>query len=242
MLQTLWRHSRALIGPGFERRTLLVGAARGAAAELRAAYQGSEQTLPFILRELFESPQRTTAAALEETSAVDLWIEERGPLASLVNAPAHELRLPAWISQQIDLRPAGAGAFAFGRHVRRETERHIRRCGYSLDFSTDPQTLRQFYRDLYRPYVQARFEVQAIVVSEETFLQRAAGQWLARLHAGTTWTAGMLLAREAQVLRFGWFGACSNPPPPGASEVLDALVIRWAAQQQLHRVVLGHSR
>jgi len=242
MLQTLWRHSRLLIGQGFECRTLLVGAARGAAAELRAAYLGSGQTLPFILRELFESPQRITAASLDEVPAVDLCIEERPPLASLVNAPAHELRLPTWISQQIDLRPAGAEGFAFSRHVRRETERHIRRCGYSLDFSNDPQALRQFYRDMYRPYVQARFDAQAIVVSEETFLQRAAGQWLARLHAGATWTAGMLLAREAQTLRFGWFGARSNPPPPGASEVLDALVIRWAVQQKLQRVVLGHSR
>ena len=102
--------------------------------------------------------------------------------------------------------------------------------------------MRRFYRELYRPYVLARFGGGAIVVAEEEFVRTARGWTLARLHEGGRWAAGLLLERSGAVLRLRWFGASCSPPPDGASEVLDVACIRRAHAEGARTVLLGHSR
>lgn len=238
----LLHHSRLLIGSSDPCRVFLSGKARGFEEDLRIDFRGSNRTWPFIARQLFESAPEARTVQSQDARDAHLRIVERAPLACLLIPPAHHLRLAAWISQQIDLHAPGARPFAFARHVRREADRHIRRHGYRMDFIADGAALNDFYHHMYQPYVRARFDDQAILVDEQAFMTHARGQQLARLFAGDTWVAGMLLGRDARTLRFGWFGASTSPAPAGASESLDVLVIRWALEQKIERIILGHSR
>ena len=111
-----------------------------------------------------------------------------------------------------------------------------------IDFTTANDAMEVFFRNLYRPYVQARFGTESHVDEEKTFMDRCRGQTLARLHAGDDWVAGLLLRQRGESLRLGRFGASSNPPSPGASEVLDTLVIRHGYAHGVRRIVMGDTR
>lgn len=242
MLDRILHHSRLLFGSGDSCRVWLDGKARGSAQALRIDFRGSNQTWAFLARQLFESAPDTRTPQSRDSPGAHLQIIERAPLAALLNPPLHHLRLATWISQQIDLHGPDGKPFTFSRHVRREADRHIRRNGFRLDFSPGAQALTEFFQHMYQPYVRARFDDQAILVDEHAFMRHAKGQQLARLLAGDEWVAGMLLGRDARTLRFGWFGACSSPALPGASEALDVMIIRWALEQKMERIILGHSR
>jgi hypothetical protein len=152
-----------------------------------------------------------------------------------------QYRFPAWVRQELTLPPPGA-PWVLPRAVEREAARLARRHGYTLDFVTDDDLLRRFHRELYRPYVLARFGSAAIVVAEEDFVSHARGCTLARLHEAGGWTAGVLLEQSGAELRFRWFGASRSPPPEGASDVLDVACIRRAHEGGVRTVLLGHSR
>ena len=158
-----------------------------------------------------------------------------------LTASAAQYRFPAWVRQELTLPPAGEPRVV-PRAVEREAARFVRRHGYTVDFVTDAVALRRFFHELYRPYVRARFAGESIVVAEEEFLRKARGCTLARLHGQGQWLAGVLLELSRTTLRFGWFGAKGDAPPPGASDVLDLACLRHARDAGIRRVQLGHSR
>jgi hypothetical protein len=152
-----------------------------------------------------------------------------------------QYRFAAWVRQELTL-PAPGATWVLPRAVERDAARLVRRNGYTVDYVTDDDSVRRFYRELYRPYVLARFGGGAIVVAEEDFVAAARGCTLARLHEHGRWAAGMLLERSGAELRFRWFGASRSPPPGGASEALDVDCIRRAHADGVRTVLLGHSR
>lgn len=149
-------------------------------------------------------------------------------------------RMPAWVSQEI--QPTDRGSIELPMPLRKEVRRHERRHGYELHFSTDEADVRRFHATLYRPYVEARHGGGAVIVDERHFFAVSRGMTLAVLTSAGEWVAGLLLQRRSTTLHFGWFGSASTPPRGGASEVLDARVLEWAAQNGIRRVVMGHSR
>jgi len=149
-------------------------------------------------------------------------------------------RMPAWVSQEI--RAPDHGPIVLPVPLRKEVRRHERRQGYALRFSTDEADVRRFHATLYRPYVEARHGSGAVIVDERQFFAVSRGMTLAVLTSAGEWVAGLLLQRQSTTLHFGWFGSASTPPRCGASEVLDARVLEWAAQNGIRRVVMGHSR
>jgi hypothetical protein len=126
--------------------------------------------------------------------------------------------------------------------LRKEVRRHCRRQGYELHLSAHAADLQRFHATLYRPYVTERFGAGAVLVEAERFLAVARDMALAVLKVADEWVAGVLLDRRGDTLHLGWFGSATVPPRPGASEVLDAWVIEWAAASGARRVVMGHSR
>jgi len=149
-------------------------------------------------------------------------------------------RMPAWVSQEI--LATDRGPIVLPVPLRKEVRRHERRQGYELRFTTDEADVRRFHSTLYRPYVEARHGSGAVIVDERQFFAVSRGMTLAVLTSAGEWVAGLLLQRRSTTLHFGWFGAASTPPRSGASEVLDAHVLEWAAQNGIRRVVMGHSR
>jgi hypothetical protein len=147
--------------------------------------------------------------------------------------------MPAWVSQEVS---AASGTLALPAPLLKEVRRRCRRQEYEVHFTDAPRDIERFHATLYRPYISARFDAGAVLVTEEEFAAVSRGMTLAVLTVGGVWVAGLLVQRRGTALHLGWFGSAAVPPLPGASEVLDARVIEWAAEQGVTRVVMGHSR
>jgi hypothetical protein len=247
-----------LVGPASLSVIRLTGLATYSenAATLRAVYVGNGSNLVF-LRDLFfgeaaaeilESgvhPFRLHSVLARLRSSVDLLLSELPPLWAAALPGAGLIRIPAWMRQVLWIPSSKSAAKAetfLPRSVEKEVGRHIRRQQYVMDFTVAPQDMRLFFHQYYRPYVQSRFGNGACLAEEQAFMQRCQEQVLARLHAGDRWVAGMLIKRQRESMRFGWFGSIVDPPLPGSSEVLDTLLIRHARQSGVKRIVMGDSR
>ena len=245
---------RRLVLPTAANIVELQGTARYGGEPLRALYAGAGTNLEF-LRSLFfdqceqrQSGRRASllrygSALAAQASSADLWLIERPPLWAKLLPANGAITLPAWIRQQLRLpRLMPESGRLLPRLLEKEVRRHIRQQGYSVDFVSQPDALREFYRRYYRPYIESRFGAGAIVVPEPLFLRQGAGQVLARLHADGVWIAGLLLKQHRSTMRLGWFGQDRNPPPPGASETLDGACIRYAHEKGVRTLIMGNTR
>lgn len=232
----------------------LDGRARFSGEPFSAVYAGNGRNLAF-LQGLFLEDARTTpladglppwrlgAALRRHGENAGLLLAELPPAWSSFLPGGSALVVPAWIAARLELpAPDAPAGRLLPRAAEREAERQQRRHGYALRFAEAPADARRFYHEFYRPYVAGRFGGEAVLVGEDAFLDRCRGGRIAQLIAGGEWVAGMLVHREGDAWRFGWFAARGSTPPPGASEVLDLLVIREAARLGLRRIELGHTR
>ena len=215
-------------------------------------YAGNGSNAEYLIGVLFEGiPSRTRLAqcppfALASTmqrlsSPAEILVCERAPLWSALGPRIGDVRVPAWIRQELRVKHSGE-RWILGRHLEREVERHIRRQGYRVVMSATAADKNIFFEEFYLPYLQSRHGAGAITASREKFLQVASHATLAQLFAGDAWVAGMLLLHREDTLRFGWFGSRNNPPASGASEVLDVLCIRDALQRGVRCINFGNSR
>jgi hypothetical protein len=232
----------------------LHGPARFGGGELRAVYAGNGTNLSF-LRDLFLSggdgeplaqglhPLALPGAVRRHAHDADILLCELPRLWVPFLPRSAGIRVPAWVRQEIDL-PASPDeqGWLLPRAVERETARRIRRHGYGVDFTSESAAKELFFRNFYRPYVQSRFGAGSFVDTEEVFMERARGQTLARLCENGRWVAGLLIHRQGSSLRLGRFGAATDPPSPGASEVLDTLIVHRMHEQGVRRIVMGDTR
>lgn len=247
------RHVYQLLGPPRIRLVHLNGLS-SLDKKISALYVGNGNNLEFLRNLFFEkseehllkeiaSPLRLLRTLKKCPSDVDLVLSEVPPLWGFSTRKIGQLFIPAWIRQEIDLVAARQKyGSLLPPSLGKEVKRQIRRHGYSAKFTTDEVAKRDFFFDFYRPYLQSRFGTDAVIVSDDIFLERSRGHELARLYSGETCIAGLLLIRKRSTLRFGWFGARHDPPDPGASEVLDALCIYRAEEQGIKNIIMGHSR
>lgn len=240
-----------LVGPLPLSLLRVTGPARFGGEDLCALYAGNGSNLDFLTRLFFQQVSCQTLAQSLHPFAVrtvlkkaatdeNLVLAELPPLWAPLLQRADTIRFPAWMRQEVVL--TGGSRWLLSRRIEREVARHVRREGYVIDFTAAEEAMRVFFRRFYRPYVHSRFGPGAIVAEEGEFMSRCRGQTLARLHARRGWVAGLLLRRRGSTLRFGKFGAATDPPAPGASEVLDALVIQEMHARGVRHIVLGDSR
>jgi len=229
-----------------------MGTLAGSADPVTMTCVGEPPAAEFVAGALFQVERRTTIGRL--ASPLELRSEAFAALSRASDLVAMEIpwawqrclpdgtqwRMPAWVSQEI--MATDRAPIVLPAPLRKEARRLERRHGYELHFSTHEVDVRRFHATLYRPYVAARFGNGAVIVDERQFLAVSRHMTLAVLTSAGEWVAGLLLQRRAATLHFGWFGSASMPLRSGASEVLDARVLQWAARNNVRRVVMGHSR
>jgi hypothetical protein len=230
----------------------IAGRLLGSGAPVTVIHAGTPATADFIAGALFEVDRRSGAGQLKNPlqlrsaafraicADADLAVMELPPLWRFCLPAGTRLRMPAWISQEIQAAPGAP--LVLPPELRKEAMRHCRREGYEVEFMSAAADIRRFYDELYRPYVTARFGDGAVLVDEQRFLDVARDMTLAILCAGSERIAGILFRRQGTTLHLGWFGSATVPPRAGASEALDVSVIERAATQGIRRVVMGHSR
>lgn len=252
MRAQLTRHLQALASLRTLRIELLQGELRTDGSPLTALYAGNGSNAEYLLQTLFAGnvSRRTVAHCMPFALAsklrrfadsAEIVLCERAPLWALLGKRIGDFRMPAWLRQEL-LLPEPGERWQLGRHLEREVDRQIRRHDYRLVLSQDAADKDMFYSDFYCPYIRSRHGSGAVTADRSTFLAVAARTTLAKLMAGEQWTAGMLLRQSGQTLQLGWFGSRLIPPASGASEVLDVLAIRAAAQSGVRHISFGNSR
>jgi hypothetical protein len=256
MMAGLAKHLGLLAGAEPPLVADFTGRLDAAGTEVRARYVGSGVNRDYLLSLVMDEPRErarhclqsyaqvpraVSAAGGPNGGEVDVVLTDLPALWSMLTPRRAQYRFPAWVRQELSL-PSADAAWVLPRAVEREAARLARRHRYTLDFTNEQDSLHRFYRELYQPYVLARFGSGAIVVAERDFVATSGGCTLAVLQQDGRWTAGMLLERSGAELRFRWFGASCNPPPAGASDVLDVACIRRAHSDGVRTVLLGHSR
>lgn len=252
MLESLRGHARALASIEPAQLLELSGALRGQGDPVKALYAGNGANLEYIAASVFDGePQRRTLTTVfpafiaggvaKHRTGADMVIVERPPLWSLLGGRIGTIRMAAWARQELHLGGT-ASRWTLGRHLEREVDRQIRRHDYRLVVSEAAADKRRFFDEFYLPYIRSRHGSGAITVDAAKFASVAANATLAQLFAGERWIAGMLLKWQGDTLRFGWFGSSDNPPVKGASEVLDLLCIKLAAERGARVVNFGNSR
>jgi hypothetical protein len=247
------RHLRNFVGATPFRLVPIQGTLAGLTESVRAVYCGTGTNQSFLADLIFDRWETGSSqmlpggyavrTACRRISDAHIVLTDLPPLWAWMAPAAGDIRFPAWMRQELQLPADASGSRRLlPRPVEREAARYRRRHDYRVDFTTDRAAMREFFHHYYQPYIRTRFGTGAIAVSEHEFLARAGGQVLARLHRGADWVMGVLLAHRGHTLRFGWFGAREDPPPPGASDVLDLACIERAHADGAHRIVLGHSR
>ncbi len=244
-----------LIGKASFRLVRIEGQDRETGSTLSAVYLGSDDNLEFLRSHFFRSSQWEEVASrglpIITGGSIRRWwrdshlqLTDLPPLWRCFQRTDCDLVVPAWVAQKLVLPPLqhSERLWPLPRSLAREGERHIRRSDYSLVITDQPAEFEAFYDDLYLPYIRARFGSSAVVVERNRFLASAHGQHLALLRRSNAAVAGMLVKRRGSAMRFGWFGAATCPPPSGASEALDALVLRQAWLDGVKTVHFGNSR
>jgi hypothetical protein len=254
MFHSIRWHARALASLTPASILQLAGRLRDSGEEVTALYAGNESNLDFIVTSLFAatpaklavrqvSPLLIPQALARLQHHAEIVVVERPPLWAALGGLTGATRIPAWIRQELHLDGnGGVDRWTIGRHLEREAQRHIRRHDYRLVMSDTEADKREFFAEFYLPYQQSRHGAGAIMVTPQRFGEVAAKATLAKLLQAGSWTAGMLLLRQADTLHLSWFGSRCDPPAPGASEVLDVLCIKDAAQRGMRRIDFGHSR
>lgn len=243
-----------LVGTTGFRCIRLHGYARDSHAPLVAVYLGNGANAAFLREYFFAwiedkiligdgAASCIGRAQRQAWQAADLQLSDVPPLWSRLPPGTADVRIPAWVSQKLNLGAMqDIHRWPLPARTAREAERQIRQHDYSLALTRNPNEIEDFFHQFYEPYIRARFGPDGVVVSRSTFLNRSRGQTLAQLRQGGKPVAGMMLFGSGRTLRLGWFGAAQVPPPPGASEALDALVIRHAWLNGVRHLSFGNTR
>lgn len=155
-------------------------------------------------------------------------------------------RLPRWVKQTLAVGgPERALHARVGTSTLAWARRVFRRYGYRIDLAATDQGRMQFFQELYRPFLRARFGADAIVVDEDRFRHETRGAGVLRLWSGNEVVAGALVRAVGTELQIVWFGARTDAVDRGLKGFADALdyaALCLARRGGFERLHFGSSR
>jgi hypothetical protein len=107
------------------------------------------------------------------------------------------LRIPKWVRQELPVAATwDATVAAIPKKLREDIARLLRKFEYRVCIDERIDALSDFYRELHLPYVQSRFEEDALVVDEATFLRETRATTRLNLIHNNEIVAASLIERD----------------------------------------------
>ncbi len=213
----------------------------------RVTYLGEGESLAWLRRLYGRNAGAGRRRAVTSMTAAVAAARERGPVVLEVNrlllplVPAGGVPALTWVRQEILLgrgwTPPPVLEGVYGRAVRRE--------GFTARTTRDPAAVSRFHRELYRPYVDARFG--------ETAHPRCRGEihWAVRrgflleVLDGERWVSGVacrVAGRRVLALAYGLAGEYGRELSRGALSAANYFLLAWAREHHMETVDLLRSR
>jgi hypothetical protein len=230
---------------------------------MRICYLGSGENLDYLASVFLSEWEAQVIAAnlpwystrqalLSAQSQVELTILDLDfPLhwfASWLIGSKPMLTVPRWLKQSIDI-PVDSWEEMLPlirRKTRNEAKRMIAKFHLEFDLVQSDAAARNFYRQLYRPMVRARFGDQGVIVDEAQFLAECAKGRIAVVRSEGRMLAAVLVQVANRKLLLKWFGASTQPEDAesvrGASDALDFYTLKLAVEGGFRSVDMGHCR
>ncbi len=231
--------------------TLLGGTMRGSGQLLTVLYVGRRRNYPYLLQTLFEE----VSVVDEEHSTIltysrhmrrmeadaDVTIVDIGwPYHGIVNRRRDFLVMPDWINMSMSLAEEWDDVVRSFRHTTRNNDlRLIRRNEYRCEPSCDVAVIRDFYDEMYLPFIRHRHQLDSVEAPREHVMDRAQEGSLLRIYKGEKLVVAGVVYPEDDVLYFLWMGIsadCLDQPPEAAVSALYFFGIRYAFDNGLEAV------
>jgi len=174
----------------------------------------------------------------------DLLVTRLSPHMSRLMAGGDVLRIPERVTFSMQLPPSETTLKKI-RHSQSSNLRIIKKNNFSYKITNKKEDIENFYYNMYKPFVDNRFDDNVRLLSFEQSLQifrRGALMWA--LQDGRI-VAGNLIAAEGQTARSVVFGTVDGRREPVAAGALSALYyfsIEWACEEGFTQLDLGGSR
>ncbi len=162
-------------------------------------------------------------ARLSAIHGVDILISDHAlaDLPTRFSRPC--IRIPPWVRQERPIAADWTETLAgLSSKLRSELRRWIRRQGYTVAISAGDAAIRDYYRELHRPYLSGRFGDAAIVAPESAFVRQRRDALRLDLLRNRSPVAASLLEVHQQRLAIRSSAMHPDAPPlPGRADVLD---------------------
>jgi len=141
-----------------------------------------------------------TPSSVTGTRDVDIVVSDH-PLANPWLRNQRSMRVPTWVRQQL---PIGANWVTtlsnLPSGLRKEIGRILRRHQYLVTISSGRSAIRDYYRELHKPYLTERFGRSTILSSEEAFVDQCRRMTrLDLIHGNTVIAASLLEVQESKL-------------------------------------------
>ncbi len=176
----------------------------------------------------------------------DLLLIDLGPPLHWLLGSDFGISLPAWIKQRVPIAASWSEVLSgLRRKTRREATRLINKHQWRARVVPAASVGERFYRTLYRPYIEQRYQHDATLVSEQRFLRECKNGDVLELLQDEQVIGAALLRRSGNQLTVVWTGLDTNLSPEqrqGATDALDLFALRYGCELGCTRLDLGGSR
>jgi hypothetical protein len=149
--------------------SLFEGKEKNSGRALSLVTCGREEALPYVLTLAFSEVKRREGLGRMRLRDMPLRLERLGERADMVVVHGDSglvrplgrcgfFLLPEWVEMTLDLgRPLEETWDLPGNKTLRENLRRIRKFGYTFEVTTNPNRFRDFYREMYLPFIPVKF-------------------------------------------------------------------------------------
>ncbi len=236
---------------------ILKGQETNSGQPISILYFGEGQSLEYLKTLFFRSvthesliEQYSLLDAMRGVGAIpkgyDLRICEFTPRIENFLPKKSQFKIPEWIEQEISLTGNWEDVVSRFRKNTKSTDlRLVRKYKYAWDVVIDLPALTYFYKELYLPYVNQRFQKAVQTVDDEWLIAVAEKGGLLRILNKDQVIAGAVLYRHKHFLDWVWVGALMQNGHDLNKGVFSSLYyhsIKYAHDEKFPKIKLGGSR
>lgn len=221
----------------------LVGSLPGSGDAQSVLYVGRRGNYHYLVNNLFDhyeiaEEKKSTLMTFRRSMRLmeplaDVVIVDIGwPYHGRMNRNGEYLELPDWVNMAVELEDSWEGIVrSFRRTIRNNDLRYIRQNAYRCEPTTDRRAVKNFYDNMYVPFIQSRHGLDAVKSTRRHVIRRASKGCLLQIYKDEQVVAAGVVFPENGILFSLWMGMPATvikDPPRAVVSALYYFGMRYA--------------